>query len=257
MQDLKVFLVQIDQVWENKKANYSLYESCFQQIESSDLVILPEMFHTGFSMNVGELAEDWEDSDGLTFLKNWANKLGSTIYTSLIIKEESNYYNRGVFVYPNGDVVKYDKRKSFGLGGEDKFYTAGNDEVIVELKGWKINLQICYDLRFPELVRNRILQESPAYDIILYVANWPKKRISHWLALLQARAIENQCFVVGVNRQGIDGNNLEYSGDSIVFDALGERKKSAQDSGNQVISVLLNREDLNAIRSNLPFLKDR
>lgn len=257
MQDLKVSLVQIDQVWENKKANYSLYESCFQQIERSDLVILPEMFHTGFSMNVGELAEDWEDSDGLTFLKNWANMLGSTIYTSLIIKEESNYYNRGVFVYPNGDVVKYDKRKSFGLGGEDKFYTAGNDEVIVELKGWKINLQICYDLRFPELVRNRILQESPAYDIILYVANWPKKRISHWLALLQARAIENQCFVVGVNRQGIDGNNLEYSGDSIVFDALGERKKSAQDSGNQVISAKLNCEDLNAIRSNLPFLKDR
>ena len=257
MQDLKVFLVQIDQVWENKKANYSLYESCFQQMEKSDLIILPEMFHTGFSMNVSELAEDWEDSDGLTFLKNWTKKLGSAIYTSLIIKEESNYYNRGVFVFPNGDVVKYDKRKSFGLGGEDKFYTAGNDEVIVELKGWKINLQICYDLRFPELVRNRILQESPAYDVILYVANWPKKRISHWLALLQARAIENQCFVVGVNRQGIDGNNLEYSGDSIVFDALGERKKSAQDSGNQVLSVLLNREDLNAIRSNLPFLKDR
>lgn len=257
MQDLKVSLVQIDQVWENKNANYSLYESCFQRIESSDLVVLPEMFHTGFSMNVSELAEDWEDSDGLTFLKNWSKKLGSAIYTSLIIKEESNYYNRGVFVYPNGDVVKYDKRKSFGLGGEDKFYTAGNDEVIVELKGCKINLQICYDLRFPELVRNRILQESPAYDIILYVANWPKKRISHWLSLLQARAIENQCFVVGVNRQGIDGNNLEYSGDSIVFDALGERKKSAQDSGNQVLSVLLNREDLNAIRSNLPFLKDR
>jgi predicted amidohydrolase len=257
MQDLKVFLVQIDQVWENKKVNYSLYESCFQQMEKSDLIILPEMFHTGFSMNVSELAEDWEDSDGLTFLKNWTKKLGSAIYTSLIIKEESNYYNRGVFVFPNGDVVKYDKRKSFGLGGEDKFYTAGNDEVIVELKGWKINLQICYDLRFPELVRNRILQESPAYDVILYVANWPKKRISHWLALLQARAIENQCFVVGVNRQGIDGNNLEYSGDSIVFDALGERKKSAQDSGNQVLSVLLNREDLNAIRSNLPFLKDR
>lgn len=257
MQDLKVTLVQVNQVWENKKANYSLYESCFQQIENSDLVILPEMFHTGFSMNVSELAEDWEDSDGLTFLKIWANKLGSAIYTSLIIKEESNYFNRGVFVYPNGDVVKYDKRKSFGLGGEDKFYTAGNEEVIVEWKDWKINLQICYDLRFPELLRNRILQESPAYDIILYVANWPKKRISHWLALLQARAIENQCFVIGVNRQGIDGNNLEYSGDSIVFDALGERKKSAQDSGNQVISVLLNREDLNAIRSNLPFLKDR
>ncbi len=257
MQDLKVSLVQIDQVWENKKANYSLYESCFQQIENSDLVILPEMFHTGFSMNVSELAEDWEDSDGLTFLKIWANKLGSAIYTSLIIKEESNYFNRGVFVYPNGDVVKYDKRKSFGLGGEDKFYTAGNEEVIVEWKDWKINLQICYDLRFPELVRNRIENESAAYDVILYVANWPQKRISHWLALLKARAIENQCYVVGVNRVGNDGNNLEYSGDSIVFDALGETKKSVKDSGNQVISAILNCEDLNAIRSNLPFLKDR
>lgn len=257
MHDLKVFLLQIDQVWENKKANYSLYESCFQQIESSDLVILPEMFHTGFSMNVGELAEDWDDSEGLSFLKKWAKNLDSAIYTSLIIKEESNYYNRGVFVYPNGDVVKYDKRKSFGLGGEDKFYTAGNDEVIVEWNGWKINLQICYDLRFPELVRNRIEHESAAFDIILYVANWPKKRISHWLALLQARAIENQCFVIGVNRVGNDGNKLEYSGDSIVFDALGETKKSEKDSRNHVISAILNRKDLNEIRSNLPFLKDR
>jgi predicted amidohydrolase len=153
--------------------------------------------------------------------------------------------------------VKYDKRKSFGLGGEDKYYTPGNEEIIVEWKDWKFNLQICYDLRFPELIRNRIENESVAYDIILYVANWPQKRISHWLALLKARAIENQCFVVGVNRAGTDGNNLEYSGDSIVFDALGETKIEIKDSKNQVVNLKLNHDDLNAIRSNLPFLKDR
>jgi predicted amidohydrolase len=257
MRDLKVTLIQIDQVWEDKNANFSIYESCFQQIENSDLVVMPEMFHTGFSMNVGELAEDWDDSKGLSFLKKWAKKLDSAIYTSLIIKEKNNYYNRGVFVYPSGKVVKYDKRKSFGLGGEDKYYTPGNEEIIVEWKDWKFNLQICYDLRFPELIRNRIENESVAYDIILYVANWPQKRISHWLALLKARAIENQCLVLGVNRVGTDGNSLEYSGDSIVFDALGETKIEIKDSKNQVVNLKLNYDDLNAIRSNLPFLKDR
>lgn len=256
MQDLKVSLIQIDQVWENKKANYSLYESCFQQIENSDLVILPEMFHTGFSMNVSELAEDWEDSDGLTFLKIWANKLGSAIYTSLIIKEESNYFNRGVFVYPNGDVVKYDKRKSFGLGGEDKFYTSGSKEVIVEWRGWKINLQICYDLRFPELIRNRIVSGIAAYDLILYVANWPEKRITHWDSLLQARAIENQCYVIGVNRVGIDGNGLIYNGGSLSITPMGEKLVTSLNNQEASKTTELSKAKLEEIRAQLPFLKD-
>ncbi len=257
MQDLKVTLVQVNQVWEDKKANFSLYEDCFQQIDDTDLVVLPEMFHTGFSMNVNELAEDWHDSEGLAFLQKWALKMDTSIYTSLIIKENQKFYNRGVFVYPNGKVIKYDKRKSFGLGGEDKFYTAGNEEVILEWKGWKINLQICYDLRFPELIRNRIEGNNPAYDVLIYVANWPQKRISNWLALLKARAIENQCFVLGVNRTGTDGNNLEYSGDSSVFDALGKTKIELKDSKNHVVNLKLSHDDLTAIRSNLPFLKDR
>ncbi|MFM7667462.1 MAG: nitrilase-related carbon-nitrogen hydrolase [Bacteroidota bacterium] len=257
MQDLKVTLIQADQIWENKSANFSMYEYYFNQIVDSDLIILPEMFHTGFSMNVNELAEDWNESEGINFLKKWAEKINCAIYTSLIVRDEGEFFNRGVFVYPKGDLIKYDKRKSFGLGGEDKFYSAGNQEVIVEWKDWKINLQICYDLRFPELVRNRIEHESAAYDIILYVANWPKKRISHWLTLLQARAIENQCYVVGVNRVGLDGNGLQYSGGTSIFNAFGEIISSLEEQQVGIKTAVLNQFELHEIRSNLPFLKDK
>ena len=210
MQDLSVTLIQIDQIWEDKKANFSKFENVFTKLDSTDLIVLPEMFHTGFSMNVKALSEKWEESEGLNFLKTWAKKLNSAFYTSLIIEENNHYRNRGVFVYPDEKVEYYDKRKSFGLGGEDRFFTAGIEEKIVEYKGWKINLQICYDLRFPELIRNRLYNsEEPAYDLLIYVANWPAKRILHWDALLKARAIENQCYVVGVNRVGVDGNGLE------------------------------------------------
>lgn len=257
MQDLKVALIQVDQVWENKNANYSLYESCFQRIESSDLVVLPEMFHTGFSMSVNLLAEDWGNSEGINFLKKWSTKLNSAIYTSLIIRENAKFYNRGVFVYPNGSVNYYDKRKSFGLGGEDKFYTAGNKEVIVEWRGWKINLQICYDLRFPELIRNRIEKDSAAYDLILYVANWPEKRIAHWDTLLQARAIENQCYVIGVNRVGTDGNELIYSGGSLAVSPIGKKLLTFTKNQESFNRVMLSKIKLDEIRTNLPFLKDR
>ena len=257
MQDLIVTLVQIDQVWENKKENYSLLESYFQQIENSDLVVLPEMFHTGFSMLAELLAEDWENSNGLDFLKKWARQLNSAFYTSLIIREKSKYYNRGVFVYPDGNIEHYDKRKSFGLGGEDKFFTAGNKEVIVEWKGWNINLQICYDLRFPELIRNRIENDSAAYDLIIYVANWPEKRIAHWDTLLQARAIENQCYVVGVNRVGLDGNKLIYSGGSSVLSPNGVKLFYLTNNQEGSNPCKLSAAHLVDIRTHLPFLKDR
>lgn len=257
MQDLNLTFIQTNQFWEDKLANLSMFESYFDQIRGTDLVVLPEMFHTGFSMSTEKLAEDWSQSEGINFLKIWSSKLNSAIYTSMIIQEDGKIYNRGVFIYPNGLLVKYDKRKSFGLGGEDKFFTAGNQEVIVDWKGWKINLQICYDLRFPELVRNHMKADSAAYDIILYVANWPQKRIHHWDSLLKARAIENQCYVAGVNRVGIDGNALEYSGGSVVYNALGEKICFAEDFQNQVKSVTLNSMTLNEIRVSLPFLKDR
>jgi predicted amidohydrolase len=256
MQDLKVTLVQIDQVWEDKEANFKKYEAFFTQLNETDLVILPEMFHTGFSMSVDLLAEDWENSEGLDFLKKWAKQLNVAFYTSLIIREKGKFYNRGVFVYPDGNVNHYDKRKSFGLGGEDKFYTAGTKEIIVEWRGWKINLQICYDLRFPEIVRNRIEYDSAAYDLIIYVANWPEKRIAHWDTLLQARAIENQCYVVGVNRVGLDGNKLNYNGGSIAVSPLGEKLIAFTDYKEDFNFIPLNRKDLRDIRTQLPFLKD-
>ena len=254
MHDLKVTLIQADQIWEDKSANFSMYESFFMRITETDLIVLPEMFHTGFSMSVDQLAEEWNDSLGLNFLKNWSTRLQSAIYTSLIIRDEGKIYNRGVFVYPNGKVVKYDKRKSFGLGGEDKFYTAGNQEVIVEWKDWKINLQICYDLRFPELARNRLLELIPAYDVLLYVANWPEKRISHWDALIRARAIENQSYVIGVNRIGKDGNGLEYNGHSQVIDMFG-RFIVDPSSIKEKLHCSLNNVDLKIVRRELPFLE--
>lgn len=257
MQDLKITLLQVDQAWEDKQGNFNKYEAVFSHLVETDLVLLPEMFHTGFSMNVSALAEDWEDSEGLNFLKKWAKQLDSSIYTSLIIKEGTYYYNRGVFVYPNSEVKCYDKRKSFGLGGEDKFYKAGNDEVIVEWKGWRINLQICYDLRFPELIRNRIEKGVAAYDLLLYVANWPKKRIAHWDVLLRARAIENQCYVVGVNRIGTDGNGLEYCGESACYNALGEKTPFSDVKQLTFETIILNQSDLQKTRQNLPFLIDR
>jgi predicted amidohydrolase len=174
-----------------------------------------------------------------------------------MVKEQHQFYNRGVFVSPNGSVQYYDKRKSFGLGGEDRVFSQGDLEVIVDYKGWKINLQICYDLRFPELIRNRIDSDgNPAYDVLIYVANWPQKRVLHWSTLLQARAIENQCFVVGVNRIGTDGNKLVYSGASAVYDGLGETKLLMNDQEN-TSTVTLSYESMQNWRLNLPFLKDR
>jgi predicted amidohydrolase len=254
MQDLKVSLIQTDQIWEDKSANFSMYERYFNQITETDIIVLPEMFHTGFSMSVDQLAEDWQDSSGIEFLKKWSNQLQSAIYTSLIIREAGKFFNRGVFVFPDGTITWYDKRKSFGLGGEDKYYTAGNKEVIIEWKGWKINLQICYDLRFPELIRNRMENKKAAYDVLLYVANWPKKRISHWDALLRARAIENQCYVIGVNRVGTDGNGLVYTGHSQAIDMFGGFLIEPS-SLKAEFYCSLNNIDLKTVRRELPFLE--
>jgi predicted amidohydrolase len=256
MQDLKVSLIQVDQCWEDVSANLTKFESLIQKQSDTDLIVLPEMFHTSFSMNTS-LAKDWEDNPIVEKLKQWSLESQAAIYSSLMVKEQHQFYNRGVFVSPNGSVQYYDKRKSFGLGGEDRVFSQGDQEVIVDYKGWKINLQICYDLRFPELIRNRINSDgNPAYDVLIYVANWPQKRVLHWSTLLQARAIENQCFVVGVNRIGTDGNNLVYSGASAIYDGLGETKLLMNDQEN-TSTVTLSYESMQNWRLSLPFLKDR
>ena len=256
MQDLKIALLQFDQVWENRLANWEKIESFLTTLKPVDLLILPEMFDTGFSMNIS-MAEEWgNDNPSIRFLRKISTQNHAAIYTSLMVKHEGNYCNRGVFIEPNGTTKIYDKRKAFGLGGEDQHYTPGNSETIVNYLGWNLNLQICYDLRFPELIRNRIINEKAAYDVLIYVANWPEKRVEHWKTLLKARAIENQCYVIGANRIGVDENKLQYNGNSLIYDALGKEINPAN-SLEGIVYSNLNYSELQTIRNNLPFLKDR
>lgn len=256
MQDLKITLVQADQRWEDKSANFNNYQRLLNNIET-ELIVLPEMFNTGFSMETSHLGEDWNDSVSIEWLRELSREKDAAVYTSLIIKDGNSFYNRGVFITPDGDVRKYDKRKTFSLAGEDQFFKSGSEEQIISYKEWNIQLQICYDLRFPEIVRNRILSnQSPAYDVILYVANWPQKRSEHWKCLLRARAIENQCYVVGVNRVGKDDNDIVYSGDSGLVNALGSVEQ-LEEMKEEVKSFVLKKSELNLIREKIPFLKDR
>jgi len=254
MQDLKVGILQFNQVWQDKMSNYECVHSFVKDAKDLDLLLLPEMFHTGFSMDVS-IADDWSNSEGIKFLQDLSSKLDIAIYTSMTVKD-GQYFNRGVFVRPDGRIHTYDKRKSFGLGGEDQYFTVGNSETIVELRGWRINLQICYDLRFPELIRNRIDEKGrAAYDLLLYVANWPQTRIQHWDILLGARAIENQCYVLACNRVGTDGNALVYNGHSQAIDLFGNSLLAPTEQEGLSV-VKLGYQHLQDGRNRLPFLKD-
>ncbi len=257
MQDLKVTLIQCKQFWEDKTANLAHFDSLLESVSNTDLILLPEMFHTGFSMNPYSLAESMDNSMAINWLVKTAKEKNSAIYTSFIAKENDCFYNRGIFIFPDGNFEIYDKRKLFSLAGEHEVFTAGTKETIVEYLGWKIQLQICYDLRFPEIARNRwVSNENPAYDVLLYVANWPEKRALHWKTLLAARAIENQCFVVGLNRIGQDGKALNYIGNSTVIDALGNQLVTIQDAQESIENIELNKEKLNEVRNQLSFIKD-
>jgi predicted amidohydrolase len=257
MQDLNIALLQFNQSWENKSENFEKISSFLKDETKIDLLLLPEMFHTGYTMNHELLSETMSNSEGLRFLKNISKEKNCAIYTSLIISENNKVFNRGVFISPDEHICHYDKRKTFGLAGEDEFYMAGTQEKIVAYKGWKFNLQICYDLRFPELVANCINQKDQVkYDVILYVANWPDKRASHWNKLLQARAIENQADVLACNRVGTDQKKITYSGGSCVINALGEVQVKELNNERLIRYKLCNSRLLD-IRQQLPFLKDR
>ena len=256
MQNLNIGLLQFDQAWEDKSLNYQKIRALIESDVQLDLLLIPEMFDTGFSMNTNQ-GESMENSKGINFLKNLSSELNCAIFTSLIISEEKNHFNRGVFIDTNQNIEFYDKRKTFGLAGEDKVFTSGETPTFVEFKGWRINLQICYDLRFPELTANRLASDStPKFDVILYVANWPEKRQEHWNILLKARAIENQSFVIACNRVGIDFNNITYSGGSCVINAVGT-VMSKESSKEELILTTIDKSDLNEIRDQFPFLKDR
>lgn len=258
MRDLTITLVQIDQVWENKKQNISLIDELFSSDFRTDLILLPEMFNTAFSMNAIELSEDIDNSESIQQLKKWAKQKNAAIYTSLMIKDTDRFYNRGCFVYPDGEICYYDKRKLFTLSGEELVFTAGQEEQIVSYLGWNINLQICYDLRFSECVNNTLDEFGNAkFDLLLYVANWPEKRILHWETLLRARAIEHQCFVVGVNRIGKDGNGLQYCGQSMILEYSGKLLLKINQDHENVKSLSLSKMALCTYRDELPFLRDK
>ncbi len=216
MQDLRVTLVQSHLHWEDAAENRALFTAKFKDLRgTTDLVVLPEMFTTGFTMRSRELAEGM-DGRTVAWMHEQAHAIDAALYGSVIIREGDHCYNRGLFVTPDGTVTTYDKRHLFRFAKETDHYTAGTERVVVEWRGWRILLQICFDLRFPVFARNR-----GDYDAILYVANWPEVRRYPWSHLLIARAIENQCHVVGVNRVGQDGNGHLYSGDSAAIDPRG------------------------------------
>lgn len=254
--DLKVSLIQSNLHWESSEANLAMFEEKIWKINTkTDLIILPEMFNTGFSMDAPRLAEPM-NSKTFRWMKQQAAQTGAVIIGSYIVKENFLFYNRLFWVEPNGDFEFYDKRHLFRMAGEDKIFAPGKSKLVREVKGWKICPLVCYDLRFPAWSRNRTgLNNQPDYDILIYIANWPKARISAWDVLLQARAIENLSYVIGVNRTGTDGKDISYNGHSAAFDPKG--KKIIDLGEHEEISTFeLNFEELKAFREKFPAFLD-
>lgn len=251
MKKLRVSLIQQDLIWENIDANLIAFESKLAQLtEQPDLVVLPEMFSTGFSMNPAAFAEKM-DGPSVGWMKQQAAKYQFVLTGSLIIEENGQYYNRLIWMRPNGTYATYDKRHLFTLAGEQNYYAAGVDPLFVDLNGWKVHPLICYDLRFPVFSRNR-----NQYDLLIYVANWPVMRSAAWKTLLAARAIENQSYTIGVNRVGKDGNDYYHSGDSGVYDYAGSLMAQMSDVEG-IFSVELDWEKQQHFRSKLQFLADQ
>ena len=248
---MKIALLQSSLIWENPKANRNHFEEKINALaEKVDLIVLPEMFSTGFTMNPEAVFETME-GETIQWMQSLTKAKNSAITGSLVIKENENFHNRLLFVFPSGEMQIYDKRHLFTLAGEDKVYTSGNQKLIVEYLGWKICPLICYDLRFPVFARN-----VENYDVLIYVANWPKSRIQAWDILLKARSVENLCYTIGVNRVGVDNNNLEYDGHSQMVDFLGNYVLEPQETEG-VFIVELNKQKLVETRKKLGFLNDR
>jgi omega-amidase len=254
MSTIRVTLIQTRLHWEDRDANLAMFSEKIRGLDSpTEIVVLPEMFSTGFSMNPKKLAEDM-DGPTVSWMKQMAAERKIIITGSVIIEADGHYYNRLLWVLPTGATGYYDKRHRFAFAGEDKEYTAGSKRLIASVKGWKLNLQVCYDLRFPVWARQQSA-ETPEYDILLYVANWPERRSHAWKTLLTARAIENQCYVIGVNRVGEDGNGIAHTGDSMVIDPLGNILY--HHAGEEDIhTITLERGILDDTRNRFPFWKD-
>lgn len=251
MENLKITVFQGYLFWENVEKNLKNISLRLSGIrEKTDLIILPEMFNTGFSMEAEALGESMNGKT-MQWMHKTAEQYDCVVTGSLIIKEDGKYYNRLIWMRPNGTHSHYDKRHLFALGKEHQTYTAGDKKLIVELKGWNICPMICYDLRFPVWLRN----VDAEYDLLLIVANWPERRALHWRALIPARAIENQAYVIGVNRIGHDGNEVYHSGDSTCIDPNGNVIYYKRDEEDLYTFPIL-ADEVKKARRALPFLKD-
>lgn len=251
---LSVSIIQTDVAWENKRLNLEKLHEKIKALPPTDLVLLPEMFSTGFSMNPEYLAETME-GDTVQWMRNVAAEFRIVLIGSLIITEGGKYFNRLICMLPGGDLGYYDKRHLFAFAGENEQYTPGYERLIASVKGWRINFLICYDLRFPVWARQQATDDAPEYDVLIYVANWPERRSHAWKSLLVARAIENQCYCIGVNRVGRDGNDIMHSGDSMIVEPAGEiiwQKEFEEDT----CTITLFKDELQRFREKFPFWKD-
>lgn len=252
MLDINVTTLQANLIWQNRDANLKAFSQKLSKINGpTDIIVLPEMFTSGFSMNPSSLAEDM-DGPTMDWLAKQADTYDAIVTGSLIIKERSNYYNRLIWMHPGGMYHTYDKKHLFAMAGEHNHYTPGEERVIITHKGWRICPMICYDLRFPVWARN-----DDSYDLLIYVANWPDKRSYDWNTLLKARAIENQAYVVGVNRVGQDDNGHSYNGDTCVIDPGWKKTLYHAEKDEAVHTTTLSGSHLQEVRSKLPFLKDQ
>lgn len=248
---MKLALIQSALVWENPEANRAYFESKINAIEEGvNLIVLPEMFTTGFTMDPAAVAEPMNGKTVL-WMQDLAKVKNSAITGSVVIVENANFYNRMLFIFPTGEIQHYDKRHLFTLAGEDKVYSSGSQKLIVDYLGWKICPLVCYDLRFPVFSRN-----VENYDLLIYVASWPKTRITAWDTLLAARAIENMTYAIGVNRIGTDNNGYEYVGHSQALDFLGDRLIAPTEHEGVFITTL-DQSKLREVREKLNFLSDK
>jgi omega-amidase len=252
---LRVSILQFDIAWESPHVNLGRIEHLLvQHNQPTDLIVLPEMFTTGFTMNAAKFAEKPFGPSWL-WMKDLAARRNELVAGSLIVKDGGHYYNRMYLVLPDGATHTYDKRHMFRLAGEDQHYTAGTQRTAIEFRGWRILPQICYDLRFPAWSRNQLPDGPNAYDLLLYVANWPQQRSHHWRALLRARAIENQCYLAAVNRVGVDPKGHSYRGDSAIINFHGDTQTELI-RGEGVDTVVLDDEALRNYRTQFPFWLD-
>jgi predicted amidohydrolase len=246
--DIKVSLVQSDLAWEDIEENLKRFDIKIADVENSpDLIVLPEMFVTGFTMNVDKCAER-EDGRIVNWMKEKAEQKNCVLVGSVLIEDGGKYFNRMFWMKPDGSYETYDKRHLFRMGNEHITMSAGTERKIVELKGWKINLQICYDLRFPVWSKNNFRDGKYEYDALLYIANWPEIRSPAYKSLLKARAIENQSYVIWVNRVGKDGNEIYHTGDTMILDPYGEIIHKAETGKEQRISGTLSKQKLEDFR---------